>query len=266
MSALDQLLRIRGHLRDLGPYYYCGRYTDWASAAAASSGYDAPVILEQTRRATALVRAGDAAFQQDGVAMTEMPDHAHRIASVLAIAALEREGRVSVLDFGGALGSTFFAYRRLFGSAAQWTWRVVDQDAYCACGRREFADPQLSFFESLDAAVAAGRPDVILCISVLQFLPDPAAALQALAAAGAALIVIDRTPFAIGADAEIVVQQVPPALYRASYPSWLLSEPAFLEAVAGAYDVWMQWEIPSAFTARARFKGFALKSKAQGRT
>jgi putative methyltransferase (TIGR04325 family) len=266
MSALAELYRLRGHLRDLGPYGYCGRYPDWSSAVAAAAGYDSPIVLEQTRRATALVRDGDAAFQQDGVAMSVMPDYAYRIAFVLAVAALERGGTLSVLDFGGALGSGFYAYRNLFGSTARLTWRVVEQNVYCECGRREFADPQLSFFDTLDAAVSAGRPDVVLCISVLQFLERPEMVLKALAAADATFLVIDRTPFAVGGGAEIVVQRVPPTLYRASYPSWLLSESTFRDTVMPAYDVWLEWEIPSAFTARARFKGFALESKGRTRT
>jgi len=263
MSALANLRRFRGRLRDIGPNGYCGRYSDWASAAAASDGYDSPVILETTRRATALVRDGTAAFQQDGMTTAELPDHARRIALVLAIAALEREGRLSVLDFGGALGGAFFAYRRLFDAAVRFTWRVVEPTSYCDLGRREFATPHLSFFEQIEDAVAAERPDVVLCVSSLQFLRQIDVALRTLAGLGARYLVVDRTPFAVGGDAEIVVQRVPRALYPASYPSWLLCESAFLSAVAPAYDVWLRWDIPSAFTARARFKGFALRAKAQ---
>ena len=255
-------LAVRQRLFDWGPYGYRGRYDDWAAAVRASIGYQSPVVLEKTRQATARVRAGQAAYQQDGVALPELPEHGYRIALIAASAALERGGRLRVVDFGGALGGTYFGCRTFLGPHGDISWTVVEQATYCECGRREFADQQLSFSEGIEAAMAQGRPDVIICSSVLQFLEQPLSVLRQLFDLGARHLVVDRTPFSASGNAEITVQRVPPGLYRASFPSWLLSEREFLHtAAASGYHVWRHWDFQSAFTARATFKGFVFRPK-----
>lgn len=269
MALRDRLAPIRRwvpvaarkRLRDWGPYGYCGRYDEWAAAAAASIGYGSGVELDRTRRATAQVRARGAMFQQDGVAFSDMPDQAYRVALALVLAALERGGELTVLDFGGALAGAYYAFRPFLSSCRRLTWHVVEQPLYCEWGRREFADPGLTFFERVGAAIADRRPDVVLCSSVLQFLEQPFAVIDELLGAGAGYLIIDRTPFATSGVRELTVQRMPPTLYRASYPSWLFSEDELHQAIGNRYRVFLKWELPSAFTARARFLGFVFKAR-----
>jgi putative methyltransferase (TIGR04325 family) len=63
----------------------------------------------------------------------------------------------------------------------------------------------------------------VIASNVLQYLPEPLAALDALIAAGPRLIVIDRTPFSNDDSARVMTQHVPRHLGAASYPVWLLS-------------------------------------------
>lgn len=253
-------LEVRQRLRDWGPYGYCGRYEDWSAAARASVGYNSEVVVERTRATTAQVRSGVAAYQQDGVALAEIPDYAYRLALILNIAALQRGGNLRVLDFGGALAGTYFGCRSLLTGCHRITWNVVEQPIYCEHGRRDFADSTVCFFESIQEATAAGPPDVVLCVSVLQFIEQPLAILRQLVAAQGRHLVIERTPFAVSGRRELTVQRMPPTLYRASYPSWLLSEDELLQFVADSYELWLKWNWPSAFTARAEFHGLVFRA------
>jgi putative methyltransferase (TIGR04325 family) len=253
-------LAVRQRLFDWGPYGYCGRYDDWLAAVRASEGYQAPVVLQKTRDATAKVRAGAVPYQQDGVTFDRVPDHAYRLALVLAVAALERSCPLRVVDFGGALGGAFFSLRPLLPGSTEIDWTVVEQPAYCEAGRREFGGDHLSFCDDLQALAAEQRPDVLLCSSVLQFLEDPLVVLRRLIGLRPRHLVIDRTPFSASGRAEITVQRVPASIYRTSFPSWLLCEGTFAACWQDSgYRPWLQWDYSSSFTARATFKGFALK-------
>jgi putative methyltransferase (TIGR04325 family) len=251
---------IRQRLRDLGPYGYCGRYDTWDAARAASVGYESPVVLERTSITTAQVRDGDVPYQQDGISLAELPDDAYRLALVLNIAARQRGGNLRVLDFGGALAGTYFGCRSLLAGCERITWNVVEQPIYCERGRRDFADSTVNFFENINEATAAGPPDVVLCLSALQFMEHPFAVLQQLVDAAGVYLVLERTPFVISDSRELTVQRMPSTLYRASYPSWLLSESELRRFLTGSYDLWLNWTWPSAFTARAEFRGLVFKA------
>ena len=78
-----------------------GPYADWAAAVADSQGYDAAAIVEQVERAQDRVLAGAASFERDSVLFQD-PQYNCPLMALLLRAALENEGRLSVLDFGGA--------------------------------------------------------------------------------------------------------------------------------------------------------------------
>ena len=50
-----------------------------------------------------------------------------------------------------------------------------------------------------------------------------------------ALVVIDRTLILETAATRLTVQTVPPTVYEASYPCWILNRGAVLQAFAGDY-------------------------------
>src|SRR5258708_5842918 len=83
---------------------YRGPHADWEAAKAATAGYDHAEILERVVDATRQVLRGEADYEQDGVPMHGMPTASHALESLLMVAALDG-GRLSVLDFGGGLGS-----------------------------------------------------------------------------------------------------------------------------------------------------------------
>jgi len=196
---------------------FSGPFPDWGAARAASSGYDSPAILERVREAALAVCRGEAAFERDSVRFGE-PEAPAPILGELSRAALAGGGRLHVLDFGGSLGSTFQQCRRFLPQALELRWAVVDQPAFVECGRREFETAELRFFDSIEEAAAAARPDVALALSALQYPADPDDVARHIARAAPATIVVDRTPVRDAEGDEIVVQHVNPSIYRASYP------------------------------------------------
>jgi len=214
---------LRGrHLR----YLDCP--TDWALASKRSSGYDQPDILERVATATREVIAGRAHFERDSVLFHRPEFRFPVVAALLHVASLNG-GRLSVVDFGGALGSAYWQSRPLLSGLQTVDWRVVEQSHYVERGRREFTTDQLSFHDTIaDAAGTLGH-GLALIGGALQFLESPKELLQCLAATQLSHLLIDRTPISQALDDRLCIQRTPKEIYPATYPSWIFSEARLLE-------------------------------------
>jgi putative methyltransferase (TIGR04325 family) len=210
-----------------------GDYTSWSEAERHSTGYAAAVILERTREALLRIKRGEAVYERDSV-LFDRPEYAFPVLTGLLRAALMRGGRLCVVDFGGSLGSSYFQHRRFLSSAAGLEWCVIEQPSHVACGREHFEDGQLRFYETVEECLAHHRPDVLLLSGVLQYLPDPYAALERLLAHSLRHVIIDRTAFLEADRDRLTVQTVPEWIYPASYPAWFLSETRLTQTMTAA--------------------------------
>lgn len=207
--------------------WFTGQYATWPEASACAEGYDSDSILERVSQATEKVAVGEAACERDSFLFSRMI-FPFPILSVLLRAAIEGGGRLSVLDFGGSLGSTFRQCAP-FLEGVQVDWRVVEQPHFVERGKARFETEALRFFPSIEEAVAAGPVDVILLSSVLQYLERPMEILGRLEAVPSRFLLMDRTPFSDRKDDFLVVQHVSPRLYPASYPCWVFSRERMLD-------------------------------------
>lgn len=199
----------------------------WEDAVRRSTGYDDASILQRVAAATREVVAGRAAYERDSVLFQE-PAPPSPLLFPLLRHALRHPGPLDVVDFGGSLGSTYRLCRAFLPEGLALRWTVVEQPAFVAAGQAEFATEELRFAPSLDALPPAAGPRLLLASSVLQYLQRPAAVLDTFETSGAATLVVDRTPVWDGPADALAVQHVPPHIYRASYPCWILSRPALL--------------------------------------
>jgi putative methyltransferase (TIGR04325 family) len=229
-ALADAVRRLRGN-----GIRFTGDYADWRAAAAASTGYGADVIFERSRDAALKVKRGEAVFERDGVLFDHVQYSLPVMAALLRVA-LANGGRLSVLDFGGGFGSSFRQFRSFLDEPQpRLCWSIVDQPRIVECGRREFADERLHFYNSIAECMAHEQPDVVLLSSVLQYLEAPYGLIDEIGAALLRYLVIDRTPCsAIGHDV-LCIQKVPGAIYRASYPCWIFSRKRLLSALQGRY-------------------------------
>lgn len=211
---------------------FSGDYASWEEARRASTGYDSTAVLEHTARAMRAVRDGQAAYERDSV-LFPTPELPLPLLAGLLRAAAENEGVLDVVDFGGALGSTYYATRRFLAPLRTVRWRVVELPAVVACGRAEFGNAELSFHASLEEA---GPAQVLVLSSSLQFLPEPHAFLADAVARGFRAVLIDRTFFTTGNRDRLTVQKVPEWIYPASYPAWFFSEARLLAPFSTGWE------------------------------
>ena len=223
-------------------------FSGWDQARAASSGYDAPVILQRTLEATRRVLCGEAAWCRDGVPFPR-PEYFWPLMAALMRVAAANDNCVRVLDFGGSLGCTYLQHRALLRSLRRVEWVVVEQPVVAGCGREHVLVDGLQFHDDIPSALSLGAPDLVLLSSVLQYVGDPRAIMRELRYSGARAMVVDRTPVHDTGDANlIVVQRAPRRVYSATYPCHIFSHAGLRELLAG-------WEILADFpAAEGRFR------------
>lgn len=265
MIATDWLPRLlrrdRAHVQAPG---FHGDYASWEDARRASQGYDDGAILEKTRVASAAARDDESVFERDSVLLPR-PERPYPLLACLLAAALKAGGRLSVLDFGGSLGSTYFQCRPFLSGIDHLRWAVVEQSHYVAVGRREFTSDVLTFHDTPEEAHAAIRPDLLLLASVLPYVSEPHATLARLLSLRIPSIVVDRTPF-LGSDRDrLTVQVVPPEIYPASYPAWFFGQTRLLSTFDRAgYRVAEEWPCVDDYSPdgeRAEYKGFLFVAR-----
>lgn len=220
-----------------------GEYASWPSALASADGYGRAEILDKVEHATLRVVRGEAAYERDSVLFDRTQIYWPLLSSLLWAAARE-QGRLSVLDFGGSLGSSYRQNKTFLDALPDVHWGVVEQPHFVALGRRRFSDDRLQFFDSIDECAGTIRPNIVVLGSVLQYLEEPFTTLRDLSRTGAGMMVVDRTPFSNLPSDVITVQRVPPPVYDATYPMWIFSDTTFRRRVRDDWTIAETFDCP----------------------
>jgi len=207
-----------------------GDYSTWEDAASKCSGYDAGNILSKVLEATLKVKGGQAVYERDSVLFDQV-QYAWPVTTALMWAAAQNKGKLNVLDFGGALGSSYFQNRRFLKGISDVKWSVVEQANFVKAGKKHIEDDVLKFYSSIDRCLKERRPNVVLLSSVMQYLENPYELFEKISEISASLMIIDRSPFKSGSNDEIFIQKVPKNIYDASYPMWVFSKSKFMSIV-----------------------------------
>jgi putative methyltransferase (TIGR04325 family) len=214
-------------------------FKSWSEAEARCSGYDDKNILQAITESSRKVRDGKAAFDRDGVAF-QSAEYSWPLLS--AILGTPRESNsISVLDWGGALGSTYRQNKtHLDGVKIAIKWKIVEQKRISDIGVAEFQSLELSFAESLKD-LTAGQFDLAILASSVCYVSDPAGVIAEIVDLSPKRIVFDRTPESRRKMDQIGVQNVSSKIYTASYPLWAFA-PGTLEKLVGPrYKLTFDW-------------------------
>ena len=220
----------RAWRRDL---VFKGPFESWEKALARSQGYDDKQILKKTVLAAREVAAGRAAYDRDTITFAVHAPDLVLLPELRRVAGIGG-GKLHVLDFGGSLGSSYRQNRSFIQDIPTLEWHVVEQAAVAAAGAREFTTAELHFHTNLDEALIGFTPNFLLLSSVLQYLEYPEIVLDRVTQLPIDGVVLARTPFWTGDHDLIVIQKVPPHIYRGSYPMRIFSRVRMLERWAQA--------------------------------
>lgn len=223
------ILRVALNFRAKGISFE-GNFSTWEEAAILCTGYDDDVILNKVLDATLKVKKGDAAFERDSVLFSEI-HYSWPVTAALMWSAAKNNGELHVLDFGGALGSSYFQNRHFLSGLKNVSWSVVEQSNFVRAGQKYVQDDTIRFFPSIEDSLNFRRPNVILFSSVLQYLPELVSIIEKVNSINASVLIFDRTPFTSKINDAICIQKVSPEIYKASYPIRVLSMKKLLTAL-----------------------------------
>lgn len=238
--------------------YWEGDYKSWDEASALCKGYDASEVFEKVKSASLAVKNGNAVFERDGVLFYH-EEYSWELLACLFKIATEFKGRLSVLDFGGSLGSTYFQQKKIVTGLFPLTWCIVEQKQFVEFGKAGLEDDVLKFEYTVEDALEKNDSNVLLLGSVLQYLQDPYTWLKKFRDKKIPYMLIDRTPFIQGSVDRLTVQHVPERIYKATYPGWFFSEQKFMETILKDYSLIASYTLQDKSNIRAEFKGLFLK-------
>jgi putative methyltransferase (TIGR04325 family) len=245
-------------------YGWKGDYERWEQAKAHSGNYDDRYILERVKTASLKVYRGEAAYERDSVLFDQVQYSWPLLAALLWIALTNRSA-LKVADFGGSLGSSYFQTRKFLAGISHLQWNIIEQKNFVDCGKQSFQDNTLRFFYTADQLIAEqGLPDLLLFSCVLPYLEKPYEMLEGLMKYRIPYIIIDNTYFNYENRDRICIQRVPPEIYKASYPCWMLSYERVKTKLGDSYELISEHENESFIFLdgrRIQYKGLLYKVK-----
>lgn len=245
-------------------YGWSGNYPSWQKASTVCGGYDAGNILEKIKTAVLKVKNGDAVYERDAMLFDKVEYSWPLLANLLWIAG-KKNNELSVLDFGGSLGTTFFQTRPYLKHLSSLSWSIVEQKDFVAAGKKAIAGDGLDFFENVDAVIQSrGTPDVLLLSCVLPYIEKPFDLLDGLTEKNIPYIIVEATYFNNQPANRLTIQKVPPVYYDASYPAWFLNYEMVLKTMAKKYKLLAEYkndEILYLDGNLVPYKGFIMQLK-----
>jgi putative methyltransferase (TIGR04325 family) len=244
--------------------YFSGPYATWEQALICANGYQDGNILEKVKQSTIQTCNDNTLFSRDALIDKKVQYSYPLLAAILNVL-IENKGRLSVLDFGGALGATYFAFKHYCQSEVSLQWMIVEQPSYVQCANEILQYADLSFFTQIEDI--QHRPDIIILSATLQYLSEPYRLLQKLIDVNAKYLLIDRTWFnQSDVDKMIVVEHVPEHIYKSSYPSWLFNYDELLTYCSSTFDIICEFDAIEGHFSKSGFniasKGVFLRRKA----
>lgn len=201
-------------------------------------GYQESEFIEKLTAAARTVRDGISPYERDSVVFNS-PHYSWPLVTALLLST-DQKNSISVLDYGGGLGTTYWQNRRFLDSKSiKISWKILEQEALVKIGREEFSNIELGFINELGELKEV--PQLVIFGSSICYLPDPYEVMKQIFNLGPEFIVLDRTPFVSGSDDLFAVQFVPPSIYKAALPIVSLSEEKFSIFMKTEYDFMANW-------------------------
>ena len=208
MLAMDEPIKV-----------WEGVYDSFSQAPRTNNGFHGQTYLERARASL----EKDLAELRGGFVPESAIVHHYLLPGV--VAALARpEKTLSILDFGGGMGSNFLTLRAVLGPNQHVRYMVVELENVCEAARGLLADFDEISFET--ALPDAGSFDLVHSGSALQYIEDWRGLLTRLAGYGASSLLFSDAM--VGTIKTYVSTQL---YYGAAIPTWFWSIDEFIDAV-----------------------------------
>lgn len=241
-----------------------GHFNNWEEVCIQCSGYDSEIILAKCYEQIQKVKNGTAVYERDSVIFNKI-QYSYGLLIGLFKTAAKYNNRISILDFGGSLGSSYFQNRGILKSI-KLKWGIVEQQNFVNCGKNKLQTKELMFFDNMEDCIFSIKPNVILLSSVLQYLSNPIDFIRKINDLKIETIIVDRTSFVFEHESFLTIQKVESKIYNATYPCWFFNYHQFISEFSN-YDLIIEFDSycdPKKVingSIEAEWKGFILNLK-----
>lgn len=219
-----------------GGQLWSGDYTSWQEAQVHCTGYESNLILQKCKSALLKVKNGEAVYERDSILFDEI-QYSWGLLAALEKAALENDGRLCVLDFGGSLGSTYCQNRDFLSSVKELQWCIVEQPHFVDCGKENFENEQLKFYHSIESCLAVHKPNAVVLSSVLQYLENPDEIINKILKLNVPYLILDRLSLSNEKRDILTVQNVPAQYYESKLGHWFFSYDKLISKFSDRYEL-----------------------------
>jgi putative methyltransferase (TIGR04325 family) len=240
----------------MSQYGWFGDYKSWTEALADTKSYSDDEIFNRTKQSINKVIQGTKKYERDTILFDriEFEYHQASLSGLLKVALTIGRETLNILDFGGSLGTLYFAMKS-FLNPINLNWNIVEQEHYVKYGKDNIKC--INFYYNLEDCLQEQKIDVVIFSSVLQYLENPYDLLEFVVSQNIKHIILDRT--AILPDSErLTIQKVPPSIYDSSYPAWFLNEIRIISIFNNkGYQMLADFtELWSSNIIKSKFKGY----------
>lgn len=230
---------------------WSGDFGSWDQASSLSKGYDSNNIIQKVLNSTLEVIKGNAAYERDSVLFHDKELNFQLLSALFF--AKNKHPELSVVDFGGALGSLYFQHKHVL-NPLKYKWDIIEQKQFLDIGKIHIKDPDLKFKNHLRETEPAHS--FLLLSSVLQYLSKPYDFLDEVLSMDYPYIFIDRTGINLLPTDRLTVQEVPKSIYEASYPCWFFSEEKLLSKLSSKYQLLFEFVNKDQANIPSSYKGY----------
>lgn len=235
-----------------------GDYHSWAEAINGSTGYDNESILEKVMYSQLQIKNKEAVYERDSVIFNEI-QYSWPLLSALMWVSAQFKGELNIIDFGGALGSTYYQNIKFLIHLPRVCWNIVEQKHFVDIGKKHFEDNNLKFYYNINSCLKENNPNTILFSGVVQYLEKPFEVIQEVLLMGFQFIIFDRTCFVLDEKDRLTVQVVPSEIYKASYPCWFFAKKRFYSLFSERYTLIESFKTSDKANIQSVFEGCIFK-------
>lgn len=219
---------------------WSGDFELWEDVLKQSTSYNANDVFEKVDNGLTEVLKGNAAFERDSIAFKDLI-YSENLLHLFKDIASENNNELNIVDYGGSLGSIYYQYKTLL-SNIKINWSVVEQSKFVEIGQKKYSNKELNFFYNINDALTNKSHEVLLLSSVLAYLKEPETFLHSIMSLQFKYIILYRTAFVKREKHLLTIQNVPPQIYKASYPAWFLNEYKIVDILNKQYKLHYSFE------------------------
>jgi len=195
-------------------YGWKGNYATYSDAQKNTTSYAADHILQKIITTTTKVKNKEIVYERDGIAYDKLLHNFPMLSTLLFIAS-QNDSELTIIDFGGSLGTTYYQNKPYLSNLKKLTWCIIEQPNYVQAGKENFENDELKFYYNLEDCLKENTPQLVMFCGVIQYIESYKAVVESIASYKIPYLLIDYIAYNSGKHDRYAIQHVPPVFYGA---------------------------------------------------